>query len=66
MEKPIYTDLSEAVGVARYRRDLMAFSYAIYSQYPPIMTVERYDPKDNRDHIYLAIANIPYYHDNIE
>ena len=65
-DKPIYTDLSEAVKVARYKRDLMAFTYAIYSAFPPILTVERYDVKDTRHPIYLAIANIPMYHRNIE
>lgn len=54
--KPIYTDLAEAVDVARLLRDSYNETHAVYSQFPPILTVRKYNPKDNQWPIYLAIA----------
>ena len=59
LNKPVFTDFAEAVCVARFSRDLMDDSYAVYSAFPPIMTVELYDPQCYREYLYLAHANVP-------
>lgn len=52
--KPVYLDLAEAVDVAQLLTDSYAEPYAVYSLFPPIITVRQYNPCCNEIPIYIA------------